>query len=251
MRIALLSDIHANLRALDACLAHAQTLGVRQHAFLGDLVGYGPEPEAVVDRVRDMAERGAVVLRGNHDDAAVAPPPDDHTMTALTARWTHERLGAQRRVWLAARPLTQRTGMALLVHASADAPESWRYVNDAPAASRSLQAALAADGAVRYVMGGHVHDQQLYYRGAGRQMMAFQPTPGVVVPVPVHRHWVATVGSVGQPRDGRPEAAWALLDQAGHRLTFHRVPYDHAAAARAVIDAGLPAALAQRLLDAR
>ena len=85
MKLALLSDLHANLRALDACLAHARAAGATHHAFLGDLVGYGPEAGAVLERVMAFAAQGAIVLRGNHDDAAREPPARRDTAEAVSA----------------------------------------------------------------------------------------------------------------------------------------------------------------------
>jgi diadenosine tetraphosphatase ApaH/serine/threonine PP2A family protein phosphatase len=133
-----------------------------------------------------------------------------------------------------------------LVHASADAPQAWHYVYGHLAAERSLDA-VAHLAEVRYVLGGHVHQQALYYRGAGPGLMQFAPTPGVAVPVPAHRQWLATVGSVGQPRDGDVRAMYALLDVDRAQLTFHRVAYDHLSAAAAIRAAGLPEFFAQRL----
>jgi diadenosine tetraphosphatase ApaH/serine/threonine PP2A family protein phosphatase len=101
------------------------------------------------------------------------------------------------------------------------------------------------------VFGGHVHEQSLYYRGSAAGLMKFSPQPGVAVPVPSHRQWLATVGSVGQPRDGKPEAMYALIDTERWQLSFHRVPYDHFAAAWAIRAAGLPAQFADRLEKGR
>jgi hypothetical protein len=98
----------------------------------------------------------------------------------------------------------------------------------------------------RYVFCGHVHQQTLYYRGTGRGLMRFTPTAGVPVPVPPHRQWVGTVGSVGQPRDGDPRAMYALLDTDHWHLRFERVPYAVADAAAAILATGgaLPASFA-------
>lgn len=246
MKLALLSDIHANLQALEACLAHAQAQGVAQTAFLGDLVGYGADPVAVVQRVMALAGQGAPVLKGNHDEMALAPPSESRTVGDSTARWTHAQLDAGQRQFLAGLPLTLQLGSALLVHASVDAPERWRYVYDPRAAAASLDAAAACPD-VRHVFGGHVHQQTLYYRGSCGGLMTFAPTAGVPVPVPRHRHWLATIGSVGQPRDGDPRAMYAVFDTQRARLTFHRVDYDHHAAAAAIRRAGLPGFLADRL----
>lgn len=248
MKLALLSDIHANLRAMQACLDHAHGQGATQFALLGDLVGYGAEPAAVVDIAMQLAANGGTVLRGNHDDLAVAPPLAVATVGDRSAGWTCAQLDADRRRFLAGLPLVATLGSALLVHASADEPARWHYVDNVQRATRSLD---AAGGDVRHVFGGHVHHQRLYYRGTGRGLMEFVPTPGVAVPVPAHRQWLATVGSVGQPRDGDTRAMYALFDTAQYRLTFHRVGYDHRAAAAAVRRAGQPEYFASRLEEGR
>lgn len=250
MKLALLSDIHANLQALQACMDHAQQQGATRYALLGDLVGYGGDPVAVMDRIMHMAQDGAVVLQGNHDEMALAPPEQSDRLGEATAEWTHAQLSTEHQQFLASLPLTARIETCFLVHASADDPQKWRYVEDERSALASLEAATAESG-VRYVFGGHVHQQTLYYKGSGRGLMAFKPTPGVPIPTPGHRQWIATVGSVGQPRDGKPLAMYALFDLAQSRLTFHRVAYDHAAAAAAVRRAGLPEYFAQRLEEGR
>jgi diadenosine tetraphosphatase ApaH/serine/threonine PP2A family protein phosphatase len=246
MKLALLSDIHANIQALDACLAHARAQGAQQFALLGDFVGYGADPLAVLDRVQALAAGGALVIKGNHDEMAVTPPAEVQHVGSSTAAWTHAQLSPDQRGFLDRLPLTVQQGAVLLVHASVNNPERWRYVTDERSAGASLDAA-ADKPEVRYVFGGHVHHQTLYYRGAGAGLMAFKPTPGVAVPVPKHRHWLATVGSVGQPRDGHPQAMYALFDLDKAQLTFQRVAYDHHAAAAAIRQAGLPAYFADRL----
>lgn len=250
MKLALLSDIHANIQALEACLCHAQQHGATQYALLGDLVGYGGDPVAVLDRVMLLAQAGAIVLQGNHDQMALSPPTQSDRLGEASSQWTHDQLSPEHRSFLAELPLTTRLSSCLLVHASADAPEKWRYVEDERSAQASLEAATLDPG-VRYVFGGHVHHQTLYYKGSGRGLMAFAPTPGVPIPTPDHRQWIATIGSVGQPRDGQPKAMYALFDLPQARLTFHRVPYDHMAAAAAVRQAGLPDYFARRLEEGR
>lgn len=250
MKLALLSDIHANIQALEACLAHAQTQGAQQTAFLGDLVGYGADPVAVVQRVMALAAQGAWVLKGNHDEMALHPPAVVQTVGDSTARWTGTQLDAVQREFLEGLPLLIQLDQVLLVHASADGPERWHYVYDQRGAALSLDAATER-AQVRYVFGGHVHTQTLYYRGATGGLMKFEPTAGVPVPVPRHRHWLATVGSVGQPRDGSPKAMYAVFDSERAQLTFHRVDYDHQAAAAAIRRAGLPAYFAERLETGR
>lgn len=251
MKWALLSDIHANMQALQACEAHARQAGVDRWAVLGDLVGYGGNPLEVVERVMDWQARGACVLQGNHDAMAVTPPESDGSLGAMTAAWTHQQLQGHGPRFLADLPLTQRFGHMLLVHASAHQPQEWRYVDNVRNAQQCMDAASGESGPASHVFVGHVHQQTLYYQGNGRQLMAFTPTPGVPVPVLKHRAWVATVGSVGQPRDGDPRAMYAIYDDASSLLTFHRVGYDHGAAAAAVRRAGLPEVFATRLEEGR
>ena len=248
MRLALLSDLHANLRAFQACVAHARAQGATQFAVLGDIVGYGAEPAQVVDAVRALAAEGAVVLKGNHDELAVSGASGD-TMEAAGAAWTHAQLDGAQRAYLDALPLDALAGDTLLVHATADEPAAWHYADNVPRVQRSLEAA-AARGA-RRVFVGHVHAQRLYFEGMRGAPTAFDPTPGVAIPLAPHRRWLATVGSVGQPRDGDARAMYAIFDAAGSRLTFHRVPYDHLATAASIRAAGLPAYFADRLGQGR
>ena len=122
MKLALLSDIHANRHALDAWLADAAGRGVTQYAFLGDLVGYGAEPAAVLDRVMGFAAQGAWLVRGNHDDVAVDPPADTSRADAAGAAWSHSQLSPVQHAFLAGLPLTLRHGAIFRGHASAHQP---------------------------------------------------------------------------------------------------------------------------------
>lgn len=250
MRLALLSDIHGNIQALDACLAHARAQQVQRFAFLGDMVGYGANPADVVERLVQLCDEGAIALKGNHDAMAVHPPAEVQTVGDSTASWTHQQLSAPQRGWIDALPLIHQLDTVLLVHASVDGPGLWHYVYDERAATASLNAA-ANWPEVRYVFGGHVHLQTLYYRGATAGLMKFTPQADVAVPVPQHRQWLATVGSVGQPRDGNTRAMYAVLDTERAQLTFHRVAYDHYNAAAAIRNAGLPDFFAARLEEGR
>ncbi len=244
MKLALLSDIHANRQALEACVAHARAQGACQFALLGDFVGYGGEPAAVVDAVMALHAEGAWLVRGNHDDMAVQGRADDGTLGSQTSAWTHAQLSPAQRSFLASLPLELREPPLHLVHASACKPETWRYVDSERAAGECL---LATTAETPHVLVGHVHQQALYYRGSGRELMKFTPTPGVPVPVPRSRALVACIGSCGQPRDGDPRAMYALYDLAAASLTFFRVAYNFVAASGAVRAAGLSALFADRL----
>ncbi len=246
MKLALLSDIHANIQAFEACLADARDHGAQQFALLGDLVGYGADPVAVVQRAQQLAEHGALLVKGNHDELAVSPPALVETVGDMTAGWTHAQLSDSQRQFLNRLPLTLQHDAILLVHSSLDDPALWRYIYDERAASASLDA-IATLPQVRYVFCGHVHLQALYYSGVGAELMKFLPTPGVAIPVPRHRRWLATIGSVGQPRDRNSRAMYALFDSDTLQLSFQRVVYDHHGAAVAIRQAALPALFADRL----
>ena len=245
MLIALLSDIHANLEALDACLGHARSRGAERYALLGDFVGYGADPAWVVERARAMARDGALVVQGNHDEAVVrGSRPSMRSDARHSIDWTRERLDSGQLAFLAALPLTQRDGALLFVHANAWDPAQWSYIETRHDAVRSLHATDS-----RYTFCGHMHEPMLYHLSGTGKAGEFKPTPGVAIPVASHRQWLVIPGSVGQPRDNNPAACYAVFDQERAELIYQRVAYDHDTAAAKVRAAGLPQALAERLHD--
>ena len=200
-------------------------------------MGYGADPVAVLDLIEQHAAKGAIVVLGNHDAAVLGRPDDTLNANAKAAiAWTQTQLGESQRVFLAGLPLVVKDDNMLFVHASAAAPEQWIYVTSLNAAEECMRAGNAG-----YVFSGHVHEQKLYYMGAGGRPMPFRPVPGTPIPVGRHRQWLAIVGSAGQPRDRNNKACYALADLERSRLTFFRVAYDHDFAARKVRSAGLPA----------
>lgn len=244
MRIGLLADLHANREAVEACFEALRDVGCTRYVFLGDVVGYGADPVWVVDFVRGHVESGALAVLGNHDAAAVAAN-GDRSMNAqaqTSIAWTTAQLDAGRRAFLAALPLSARDGDRLYVHANAWAPDAWGYVGNALAAARSLAATDA-----RLTFCGHVHEPALYH-AQDAAAHRFSPKPGVPIPLPGLRRWLAIPGSCGQPRDRDPAAACAWFDDAAATLTFLRIPYDHERAAAKIRAAGLPLAFAERLI---
>ena len=244
MILALLADIHSNLGAFEACLAHARGHGAERIAFLGDLVGYAAEASEVVERAAALSREGAFAVKGNHDEA-IDPQGrfgymNESAMAAI--EWTRRTLSPEHKAFLAALPLCVREERFCLVHASADRPERFDYVDGPTAAWRSAEAADRP-----YTFCGHVHDQVLYFERGPERMGTLRPTPGSAIPVGAHRRWVAIVGSVGQPRDGNPDAAYALFDTAREEITFYRVTYDHLAAEARIRAADLPEVLALRI----
>ena len=142
--IALLSDIHGNLEALNACLKDAGECGATRYAFLGDFVGYGADPQKVVDIIARHAAEGAVIVKGNHDEAVEKTPLYMNESVRAVIGWTREILTRDAKAFLASLPLCVRDGEMCFVHASAAAPERWDYIDSPAAAQRSIDAAQAA-----------------------------------------------------------------------------------------------------------
>lgn len=240
-----MTDLHGNLEAFEACIADANAAGATRYAILGDLVGYGADPGAVVRRARSLLGRDGICVKGNHDAAAAG---DEEALAAMNhdaaaaIHWTRRVLPDADRVWLDSLPMTHLEGDALFVHADARRPELWGYIKGAGEAERALRACDA-----RIVLCGHVHATTLYQMQAMRPPAPFHPAHGQPVPLISSRSWLAVIGAVGQPRDGDPRAAYALLDAPGMSLTLRRVPYDIERAAAKIRAAGLPARLADRL----
>lgn len=245
MRIALLSDIHSNLEALQACLRHIKKQGVDRYAVLGDLVGYGADPVAVVERIASLQQDGAIVLMGNHDEAVIGDDKALNPDAREAAWWTRQQLTLRHIEFLQALPLTAQIGMLMMVHASAHQPQKFHYLID----SGAVVACLAAiDSTVRLVAAGHVHEPRLWHHsGRHSEAASYRPIAGAMIDLLPTRRWIATIGSVGQPRDGNPAGSYAIVDLTQSRISFFRVPYDHAAAAEKIRLAGLPAWNAQRL----
>jgi diadenosine tetraphosphatase ApaH/serine/threonine PP2A family protein phosphatase len=240
--IGLFSDIHANAEALDACLAHARGQGVERFVFLGDYVGYGSDAARVVETVQRYADSGSAVIKGNHDAAVEKDASYMNESAKAAVAWARETLSPTQKSFLAALPVILRDEDMCFVHATADAPSRWNYVDSASAAGKSAAAAGTA-----YTFSGHVHEQQLYFGTPGQKFGSFRPTTGVPVPVRRHRTWLSLVGSVGQPRDGNPAAAYAVFKKKTEQLIYYRVPYDNLAVAEKIRRAGLPESLAARL----
>ena len=243
MKMAMFADVHGNLEAISTCLAHARALGADRFAFLGDLVGYGADPVAVLHLIEGYAESGAVVVLGNHDAAALGLAVNLNPSAQVAIAWTQAQLDAGRRAFLEALPLAVTEDKVLFVHASAEAPDQWIYITSPAQADASLRGAAGTS----YVFCGHVHEQQLYFRGADGRPALFRPVPDRPIPAPSQRQWLAIVGSTGQPRDRNNAACYALFDSDRERLTFYRVPYDYRSAAMKVRAAGLPERIALRL----
>ena len=243
MKLALITDLHANREAVQSVLDHAKAQGAGRYAFLGDYVGYGADPGWVVDTVIEHVRQGAIAVGGNHDAGTTrGPSPNMRLDARRVIEWTQQQLNEKQLGFLRSLPLAQVDGDMLFVHANAFAPADWEYIQGRIEAVRSLHATPC-----HYTFCGHMHEPKLFHLSGTGKAGEFVPTAGVPIPVPAHRQWLVIPGSAGQPRDGNPAACYAMFDVAEQTLTFHRVPYDHEAAANKIRLAGLPPGLADRL----
>jgi diadenosine tetraphosphatase ApaH/serine/threonine PP2A family protein phosphatase len=236
MRVAVLSDIHANLVALDAVLAAAGPVDAIWH--LGDVVGYGPDPDGVVERLRGL---GAIGVAGNHDLAAAGGDQIDwfNPEARAAMEWTRGRISAATRSWLADLPGRRVAGRFSLVHGSERDPV-WEYVTSVPVARASLAVLPTQLG-----LHGHTHVPMAWAERDGR-VEAISPGSGSTFAL-ADGHALLNPGSVGQPRDGNPAASFLVIDDEAGVCTWHRVAYDIGAVQAAMRAAGLPRRLADRL----
>lgn len=251
MRLALLADLHGNLEALRAVLTDVRAEAVDQIVCLGDLVGYGPDPAAVVELIASLVDDGALCVRGNHDEAIETGIRGMSESAATAIEWTVSHLGADHRAFLKSLPMACEVGEVLCVHASADRPAEWTYVVSATEAAASMHATTAS-----VTVCGHTHVPAHYsllhgFAGTTGKIVPFRPAAGKPVPLSRVRQHLAVMGAVGQPRDGDPRAAWGLLDLDVRELTWRRVPYDNETTMRKIKDVGLPIRLAERLKEGR
>ena len=242
MRVAVLSDIHANLHALEAVLAEIDREAPDAVWCLGDVVGYGPQPTRCCELV---AARADLCLAGNHDLGALGAIDVDSTFSpdaALAARWTAARLTDADRRFLASLGPSATLPEAGLYHGSPRDP-GWEYV----LTEESAAAALTLEPRPLVLVGhSHVALAIGLPEGPGAELEGGLAREGTVVALASGR-WLLNPGSVGQPRDGDPRAAWLLLDFERRTASFRRKAYDVAATQREIRAAGLPESLAARL----
>ncbi|HEV8637079.1 MAG TPA: metallophosphoesterase family protein [Chloroflexota bacterium] len=239
MRVAVVADIHANLTAFDAVAADWGD--VDEVWCLGDVVGYGPEPNECVARLRALRHIG---IPGNHDWAALGKIDlsDFNPAARAAAEWTTGQLGPEARAYLAALPEVERREPFTLVHGSVVSP-IWEYLLDTGAAAASFERLETAHALI-----GHSHVPLMFVAEPDGRVGGQLLRPGAPFDLAGARR-ILNPGSVGQPRDGDPRASYGLVERDGDRITFQlrRVAYDVAATQERMRAAGLPAALISRL----
>lgn len=245
MITAILTDLHANRQAVEACLAHAAAQHATRYAFLGDFVGYGGDPGWVVDTVMHYVERGAVAVMGNHDYAAAHEARKQmHAEAREAIEWTRQQLNPTQLDFLRKLPYSIKQEQTLYVHASAHQPPEWEYVTCLADAVQSMSSTDC-----KRIFSGHVHLPALYRIAQDGKQGAHSPAANSNHPIRPQHQYLAIPGSCGQPRDGNTAACYALFDEKNMILHFFRVPYDINGAARRVIEVGLPLVFAMRLVE--
>lgn len=240
MKYALLGDIHANLEALTAVLADAKEQGVTNYACVGDVVGYNANPSECVKAMQDLE---SITVRGNHDHYCSHDENLNgfHPLAADAVDWTRRRLSEEMRKYLRNLRLVRNVESFTIVHSTLDMPEMWGYVFDK----------LEAEANFNY------QTTSVCFFGHTHVPLAFEKTDTVrgglytKIKVMVGRKYFINVGSVGQPRDGDPRAAYAVYNLLTNEVELRRVAYDFRITQQKILDAGLPGRVAARLAVGR
>jgi len=240
MRFAIFGDIHANLHALDAVMADAKEQACTHYVCMGDVVGYNAFPKQCIDVVRQLE---CPVVKGNHDEQAsmLGDQEGFNPLAEEAMTWTREQLTSEDKEWLRSLRLQRQVRDFTIVHATLDTPHKWGYVFNQldAAASFSYQ-----HTSVCFI--GHTHSPKAYVRDG-----SVRTIPLDVLALQSGKRYLINVGSVGQPRDGDWRSAYCIYDTTTSELQLRRIEYDLPAAQAAIIEAGLPRKLAERLAVGR
>lgn len=242
MRYAFVSDIHSNIEAFEAVLEDIERVSPDRILFLGDIVGYGPNPNECIDKLLQVAD---VSLGGNHDWAAVGKTPDDYfnPFAKAAVDWTVKTLREDNKDFLLRTKASGSFDGFQVAHSTPFMPEEWRYIMSQKEAVENYQ---SIESQLCFI--GHSH-QPLIIEYADPSSVkvyrehSFQFDPG--------RKYIVNVGSVGQPRDANPDSCWALYDSDEHTIQYHRVPYDIQSVQKKMEEVGLPRYLIDRLAQGR
>jgi len=240
MRYAIIADIHANIEAFQTVLEDTKAMNCTHYCCLGDVVGYNANPKECLDIVRQM---GMPCVKGNHDEYCSAETDlegfNPHAQEAIN--WTREQLTEDDRKWLRELRYIRLVASFSVVHATLDGPQRWGYVFDKMTAAASF---TYQNTSVCFF--GHTHVPVAFVRDSmvrGGTYSKFKIEPG--------KKYFVNVGSVGQPRDGNPKAAYVVYDLDEGSIELRRLDYDIETTQRKIIDAGLPPRLAHRLAEGK
>jgi predicted phosphodiesterase len=236
MRFAIIADIHANLEAFRVVLDDAQKQKCMHYTCIGDVVGYGANPHECLEIVRKM---GMPCVKGNHDEYCSSEEELDgfNPHAAEAVNWTRKQLSKEDRQWLRDLKYVRLVASFSMVHATLDGPQRWGYVFD-----KLMAAASFTYQNTQVCFFGHTHVPVAFLRDSvvrGGNYSTFKVEPG--------KKYFVNVGSVGQPRDGNPKAAYVVYDLDESTIELRRLDYDIPKAQKKIMEAGLPQRLADRL----
>ncbi len=242
MKIAIISDIHSNLEALTACCRVAELEGAEKYVCLGDCIGYGPDPVAVLDMLRSLPNFTCVL--GNHDEYMFNRFGDDSPAPIQeVAEWTIDQLSDSHMDFMKSLPYKQVENGVSYVHASMFDPGSWGYITTSEQAKKCMTAS-----STNLVFYGHVHIPMIFHEKPDDSIELIHPQGGEKISLNHNQRYVINVGSVGQPRDDNNNASFVLYDEETHSVTFHRVAYDYQKTIDKIHQNKLPEYFAERLV---
>jgi diadenosine tetraphosphatase ApaH/serine/threonine PP2A family protein phosphatase len=240
MKYAILGDIHANLEALDTVLADAEKQKCTHFLSIGDVIGYNANPKECLEKIQALA---CPVVQGNHD--YYGSRDDDlvgfHPMAAEVIAWTRRQLSPEQREWLRKLPYSQRVETFTIVHSTLDNPDKWGYVLDRYDADANFNYQTTS-----VCFYGHTHIPIAFEKGDEIRSGLYSK-----IKIKMGRKYFINVGSVGQPRDGDPRAAYVIYDMPNSVIELRRLEYDLKTTQQKILDAGLPNRVAARLATGR
>ena len=246
MRLAVFSDIHANLEALQTIVNDAAGQSIHRYFCLGDIVGYGANPNQCIELVRALPKLNC--LLGNHDAAAIwrYSPYAMHKDATRAVLWTIDRLTEKNTAFLKSLPPTLPMGDMLFAHANPYNPEAYRYVINNKYAQRSFRATKE-----QLLFVSHSHRPMIITRKNYFQTDFFQPQGSMTCKLNRKKRQIINCGSVGQPRDLDPRACYCILDTRHNSIEYRRLEYDYARTGQKIREAGLSGYLARRLVKGK
>jgi len=241
MRVVVFSDIHANLEALGAFLRHCSGRNVDRYICLGDVVGYGPDPNGCIDRLRNLSH--AVFILGNHDASVLGAPMRAGAATRKAIAWTRKRLSDENYFFLKEMSETIRWNDTLFCHSNPYKPRNWYYVSEKSSISKSF-----ARSKTKLLFLGHTHVPVAITRRNFFCVYIRSPRNGTVVPMSSVNRQIFNCGSIGQPRDGDARGAYLIYDTKRKVVEFYRFDYDFHRTKEKIFSSGLPEEFGRRLI---
>jgi predicted phosphodiesterase len=242
MKYGFFSDVHANLEALKACIIDFRSEKLDKVYFLGDAVGYGPNPDECIKLIDEIAE---VKLMGNHDYAALGLMETEYfnQYAAESMGWTKNSISEKTMEIMSDFELTHIIGEILLVHSSPREPENWHYILDMEDAEENFEFFTQ-----KICLLGHTHRPYIVFKSDSEEAVLSKETEVIIEP---EYRYLVNIGSVGQPRDGDPRSCYLIYDTEAGTLSLKRVQYDVKSTQKVMAEIGLPEYLIDRLAVGR